>query len=281
MDYQLEYISRYFEKISKKKIETYVVTRIWHLLNDSEVLIVPQQYVKRLESYALTDLYLPQIGFHVEINEPAHYNNIERESLDNLRSEELRRNTTHKVFHIDCRGSLNDINRETDKCIAIIKDEIADKRRANNFKPWQDESEISYHQKRGMLKAEENPSLRTISDICALFDAKVPIRGFLRKGVVNYKDMMIWWPSIGNKNFQNILSEDDNQIIEYSTNEKKRIPHIYAVKSDSRKRVTFFRGTDNLGFTAYKFKGIYELDTESTSIEKGLAWRRIANEISI
>ena len=44
MDYKLEYIERLFAKISKKKTESYVISRIWHQLDDDRVKFVVQQY---------------------------------------------------------------------------------------------------------------------------------------------------------------------------------------------------------------------------------------------
>ena len=45
MDYKLEYMERLFAKISKKKTESYVISRIWHQLDDDRVKFVVQQYV--------------------------------------------------------------------------------------------------------------------------------------------------------------------------------------------------------------------------------------------
>lgn len=46
MDYKLEYMERLFAKIGKKKTESYVISRIWHLLDDDRVKFVVQQYIK-------------------------------------------------------------------------------------------------------------------------------------------------------------------------------------------------------------------------------------------
>ena len=60
MDYKLEYMERLFAKIGKKKTESYVISRIWHLLDDDRVKFVVQQYIRRTQDkYALADLYLP------------------------------------------------------------------------------------------------------------------------------------------------------------------------------------------------------------------------------
>lgn len=59
MDYKLEYMTRLLAKIGKKRTENYVISRIWHQLNDDRVKFVAQQYVKRShDKYALVDLYL-------------------------------------------------------------------------------------------------------------------------------------------------------------------------------------------------------------------------------
>ena len=47
MDYKLEYMERLFAKIGKKKTESYVISRIWHQLDDDRVKFVVQQYIRR------------------------------------------------------------------------------------------------------------------------------------------------------------------------------------------------------------------------------------------
>ena len=43
MDYKLEYMERLFAKIGKKKTESYVISRIWHQLDDDRVKFVVQR----------------------------------------------------------------------------------------------------------------------------------------------------------------------------------------------------------------------------------------------
>ena len=59
VDYKLNYLSKTFSKIDKKSIETYVISRIWNKLDNLDIKIVCQQYVKRESGYALLDLYFP------------------------------------------------------------------------------------------------------------------------------------------------------------------------------------------------------------------------------
>ena len=48
-----EYVIRQIAKTNKKNYENYVVTRIYHLLNRTDVKFVTQQYVNRPEGHAL------------------------------------------------------------------------------------------------------------------------------------------------------------------------------------------------------------------------------------
>ena len=90
MSYKLDYISRLLQRTSSKRIEHYVISRIWHLLDNYEVKMTPQQYVTReVSQYALTDVYFPQIGLHVEANEPAHYESVDKINRDLKRQQEI------------------------------------------------------------------------------------------------------------------------------------------------------------------------------------------------
>jgi hypothetical protein len=287
MDYRLDYITRLFQKISKKRLETYVITRIWHILDNEDIKIVPQQYVKRDDGkYALTDLYLPQLNLHIEVNEDAHYFCEDKINRDLRRRKEVEINSKQEIIEIDCRGSLTGLNKRIDECIKTILNRIEHQKQNNLFKPWETDLTftVEYHKNKKVLDSNDNPCLRTVDDICALFEATVPKRGFLRKGGVlhpNNNDLLIWWPSYGNNHFSNTISKDENEIVEYSNNEYKRNEHILAVYDHPLKRATFFRDTDALGFTFYRFKGIYDLDLAKTNIQNGLVWKRVEKTLGI
>ena len=70
------------------------------MLDNYDIKITPQQYVSRKGlKYALTDIYFPQFGIHVEVNEPAHYNSEENIHRDHMRKSQIETNTGHKVRH--------------------------------------------------------------------------------------------------------------------------------------------------------------------------------------
>lgn len=55
-----KYIKAQIAKTNKKNDENYVITRIWHKLDNEDVKFITQQYVVRADGkYALTDMFFP------------------------------------------------------------------------------------------------------------------------------------------------------------------------------------------------------------------------------
>ncbi|WP_148372775.1 AbaSI family restriction endonuclease [Bacteroides bouchesdurhonensis] len=278
MDYKLDYMTRLFAKISKKKTETYVISRIWHQLNDDRVKFVVQQYIRRTQDkYALADLYIPQLGIFVEINEPFHKNNIE---IDRIRNEEISQVTHSKPIVIDCDNSIEEIHSQIFEVVHQIKQAIID--RGERFIPWDGGSTLTveYHRKKGYLKVDESEYVRTIDEAFAIFGAKAKHRGFLRVAGASVPDKpneIVWCPNSGHRIWCNELSEDDLEIREYNRNEQSRSEHVKRYLSSSQKRVTFFREEDELGFRFYRFVGVFELNKEKSEKENKCVWERISD----
>ena len=279
MDYKLEYMTRLFAKISKKKTETYVINRIWHQLNDDRVKFVVQQYIRRTQDkYALADLYLPQLDIFIEINEPFHKNNTE---VDRVRNEEISHVTHSKPIVIDCGDvidkdkirwkSIEDIHSQISKVVQQIKQTII--KQGDKFIPWDGGSTLSveYHRKKGYLKVDESEYVRTIDEAFAIFGAKAKHRGFLRvagASVPNKPNEIVWC---------NELSEDGLEIREYNKNEQARKSHVERYLSGNQRRVTFFREEDELGFRFYRFVGVFELNKDKSEKENKCVWERISD----
>ena len=95
---KLEYVAKQISRARKKTYEHYVVTRIWHLLNDLTIKFVTQQYIKRPNGRALTDMFFPQLKIHIEVDEGHHKNQID---WDRLRQADIIDATGHKVLRVD------------------------------------------------------------------------------------------------------------------------------------------------------------------------------------
>ena len=296
MDYKLEYMERLFAKISKKKTESYVISRIWHQLNDDRVKFVVQQYIRRTQDkYALADLYLPQLNIFIEINEPFHKNNVE---VDRIRNEEIV-NKTHSELHvIDCgfvtKGengqdeihwkSFDEIHRQVTDVVRVIKQRISEL--GDGFKPWDDESTLTveYHRTKSYLKVEDNECLRTTDDVAAVFGTKPKHRGFLRASgaaVPDKKDEIIWWPNTDHTLWYNELSEDGMYIYEYPKEKNKSTTpagHLEQwLSAPEETRITFLRYKDDLGFCFYRFVGVFRLNKEKSKQENKCVWERISD----
>lgn len=277
MDYKLDYISRLLAKISKKKIEAYVISRIWHQLDNDKVQFVTQQYIRRTQDkYALADLYLPQINLFIEINEAFHKNNVE---VDRVRNEEIVNITQAEVRVIDCDTSLENIHRQVTDIIILIRKKI--QAQGELFKPWEGDNTLSveYHQRKGYLSANENDSVRTIDDAFAVFNVKAKHRGFLRVSGVTLpyeENTTVWCPNSNHRIWSNELSDDEQTIYEYNkTNDKERSEHVDHWVNRPHRRITFFRGKDELGFCFYRFVGIFEINKEKSKKENKCVWERV------
>ena len=292
----MEYMERLFAKISKKKTESYAISRIWHQLDDDRVKFVVQQYVRiDKDKYALADLYLPQLNIFIEINEPFHENNIER---DKLRNEKIMDITHSELCTIVCGTKtkdqdgkevihwkpLDEIHRQITEVVSLIKQRISEL--GENFKPWDDVSTLSveYHRNKGYLRVEDNECLRTVDDVAAVFGTKPKHRGFLRTsgvGVPNKKGWIIWWPNTNHTRWCNELSPDGMYIYEYPTKENKSVTQVDHLKqwlaAPEETRVTFLRSEDDLGFCFYRFVGVFRLNRDKSIQENKCVWERISD----
>lgn len=290
MNYKLDYISRLLQRTSSKRIEHYVISRIWHLLDNYDIKMTPQQYISReFSQYALTDVYFPQIGLHVEVNEPAHYESEEKINRDLKRQNEIEMKTGHQVFVIDCRQDIIGIHSQIDRLVIKINSEVKKHITKGKFKPWQPENEHNpiYWKGKGSISISDEVSFFTIEDICLLFNAdyQKTKRGFLRKGAIaNPKNssQIIWWPSERPRSgWLNNFDEVIGTITETHSDPKKKSDHYFFYAQKTYIRVCFFHYTDILGLTNYKYVGVFTNDKEKSNPEIGTVWKRIGDKLDL
>lgn len=269
MCYKLNYLSKIFSKIDKKGIETYVISRIWNKLDNLDIKVVCQQYVKREKCYALLDLYFPQINFGVEVNEPHHLNTEEE---DKMRKKEVEIAVGVTIRSIDCSKTIEQVHQQIDNVVAEINRIIVN---TPNFKPWLEENTFSpeYYRKKGVLKVEDEVMLLKADDICAIFGIKAP----LRAGGTDLADnIIVWWPNAVHENWANEMSADGKTITEYHKGDR-RTQHVQEHLAKEQRRITFYRKRDLFGQNYYRFVGVYELDKEQSLAENKCVWRRVAD----
>lgn len=291
MNFKLDYVTRILQKTSKKRIENYVISRIWHQLNNDEIKISHQQYVNRDdEKYALTDLYFPQLNYHIEVNEEFHYKDENKIDIDKIREIDIVRKTGHTIRFIECQNDkkLEDIHSQIDKIVNEINNLVDEQKRLKTFRPW-DEKELkpSYWKEKGIINVNENVNLRTIDDIGLLFNVEIKNRGFLKAGAVKFtKDGFseVWWPSeIKKSNWENKFENDFEKITEKNLTESKGNSHVqhYINNNPECKRIVFFKYKDELGFNFYKFVGCFKLNSKISITENQLVWERFSQNYKL
>jgi len=288
MNYKAEYITRLFKRTKLKAYENYVISRIWHRLDNDQVYIKIQQYIKKdSNNYVLTDLFFPQFNIIIEVNEQAHYLSDKNVLRDELRKSFIENKTRYLFRVIDCRKSLSEIHKDIDNIIKEIKIEIKKQKQNKKFKPWDPEKERNpiYWKKKNIITSEDEVMFNNIEDICKLFDADFSKtkRGFLRQGGINHPELnnvLIWWPSENiRQGWVNKLNFDKNKITEGHIDNDKSRKHYESTYNSDQIRYVFFKYKDDLGFSGYKFIGIFNYDIENRNLEKKTIWKKIGDKI--
>lgn len=276
---KLEFISRQFAKAETKKFEHYVVTRIWHLLNNSDVKIVTQQFVSRPNGRAMTDMYFPQIGVHIEVDEGFHKKQID---ADKIREADIINATEHELFRVDVTKSVEDIHCAIDEIVSFIKIKVQN---STDFKPWdldKEQNPQTYIEK-GYIDLEDDVAFRTMVDAANCFGLNIKPKGIWTGGAKHpiEPNTLIWFPKLyQNNKWNNRISGDDEIITEKNESEDEAEKHIKSViEKAPHTRITFAKVKSPLGDVMYRFKGKYQLDLEATSTNLGLVWKRIATRV--
>ena len=247
-----------------------MVTRIWHKLDDLDYKIITQQYVKRPGSdYALTDMYFPQPGMHIAVDEGHHKSSV---ISDKGREQDIISITGHIIRRIDVTTGISDVNKQID----TIVDEIRMKRASleDGFVVWDPIKEISY------IDIKDNVAFKKIVDGINCFGVKY--KGFQGGGVRHPIDnsIFLWFPKLyPNNKWINSISEDEDIIYEKSNIPEKVESHIAEVMKAQHKRIVFARVIDSLGEIKYRFKGIYELNIDKTLEEHQVIWERTGTRV--
>ncbi|BFM86120.1 TPA: AbaSI family restriction endonuclease, partial [Acinetobacter baumannii] len=161
-----DYVIRQLGRTKNKRYEAYVVSRIIHLLNDITLKFVTQQFVRLSnKKIALTDLYFPQLGIHIEVDEGHHFlrnskmeyslnqideplYSISQTESDAMREEDIISITEHKIFRVNVYKNqegqpqnLESIHQQIDKIIEEIKTAKNKLVEEFKFKEWNIETE--------------------------------------------------------------------------------------------------------------------------------------------
>ncbi len=274
-------ITQMLAKLAHKPTESYVISRIWHRLDDIRVRFVCQQYVKRKEGYALADLYLPQVNMIVEVNEEYH-DDKEQQIRDTVRNEEIRDATKADIFVIKASCDLEEIHAQVDCVVEEIRKRVEEQ--GEKFLPCDysiTRSTPEYYKSRGYFKVSTEDWLTNVDDIAAVFGTKPKHKGYLRSSgvtVPGHPDETVWWPQQNHKIWANELSEDGMYIYEYNKkSDEERSKHIEQWINSTQKRITFMKHFAYGVLEAYDFVGVFQINPKLTREKNMCVWERISD----
>jgi len=273
-----EYILRSLSKISHKKWEMFIISRILHGLDDDELEFVTQQLVRRPDGIrALTDLYFPQLNLHLEIDEPAHEKQV---SEDEKREQDIIQITGHEVKRIkiaDTNGMGKDISIVRDDVDDFIKYVTELKLLAikeNRFAPWDWSNRYSSSPviKRGYVSIQDNVVFRLQTEAMRCF-------GFKGKGwqrgtwiVPDGTHDVVWFPRLYEHGlWLNELSSDGQVIFARALNGNEEGKASIAKQIaegrlyPERKWIVFAKAKDNLGFNLLRYVGSFHVNFDESS----------------
>ncbi len=290
------FIIRQIAKTNKKNDENYVVTRLWHMLDRTDVKMITQQHITLEKGRALTDVFFPQINLHIEIDESHHFKNKkendpmtsdevillseQRKKNDVKREADIINATGHEIQRIIVwKRSLEEINERVKELVGLINLKIED---LESFEEWNIEAEynpLTYISK-GRISVEDNVAFKKICDACNCFGHNYLgyQRGFAKHPNEN---KMIWFPKLyENEDWNNSISNNEETIFEI-----KKEGHddylkntAFTLHDNKKERLVFARVKGVLGDTMYRFKGVYLLNIEKSKKKRQAIYERVSTE---
>ena len=286
-DEKREYLMKTFSRTKRKDYENYILTAIWHRIHNNNIQPVTQQYIKLDEGrYALIDLYFPQLNIGIECDEAYHLFNkdqdVNRELSIGEKLSSIMQNENFELYRINAYESLEEIEKQIDKVVAIIKERI-NKIHIDNWNGKNNSVQLAIE--KGSISINDNFTFNTIVEICKCFNKSV--KGMQRSYFRMSDSYQIWCPKLSNirngapeavsNGWINILSDDWNLVMESNydiniINPKGKLAH------PERYRITFGKRKDVLGRNLYRFLGVfifYKLENNTNY------YKKVADEIDL
>ena len=284
-----EYLLRNFSKISHKKWELYIVTRVLHLLDDPNIEYVCQQYIRpsSKSNYYLTDLCFPTLKVYLEVNEGQHAE-ITHQINDQIRQREILDATDWEQKSIDVYEflddgkiidrSLKEVDRDVDEFIEYLKQRkvIIEKNHGKKLE-WNYENRFSPHThiEKGYIKVSDNVVFLNHRDALRLFGYKGKHyqRGYWRMKV---HSKAVWFPKLyQNGQWDNKLSDDNNDIIQRKVVDGILLDHPLPYDEN---RIVFAHYKNILGQVVYKFLGEFHTSLAESGRDK-VIFRLISKKV--
>lgn len=274
------YILRSLSKLTHKRLEHFVVNRIYHGLNDPQIKFVCQQLVRKEQGYALTDMYFPQFAIHLEVDEPFHKHTI---AADELRSRDIIEITQHQIRRIDASGDLDKIAHDVDAFIKEIKALKEDAVAKGEFAPWDYEGDHSpeRHIKQGYIDATQDVAFYFQRDALRCFGYT---GGHYQRGVWRLNGEIsraVWFPRLWQHGiWKNSISGDGSMIYEDVGDLEITGYRVPENNDFVDERIVFAKWQDPLGRSIYRFTGVFS-KCKARSNGESVAFRKVSNRFDL
>ena len=277
-----QFILKQISKTNKKNLENYVTTRIIHGINDLGVKPITQQRIIRPNGYALVDLYLPQIGIYIEINEYGHLA-PDRQFEDRIRREDIVNATELHEIVIEENEDIENINSQIEEAIKTIVGRVTEMRSTGKFVEWDPERGNSPERflEKGFIEVSDDAVFRTHVEVCRCFGLNY--KGHQR-AVAQHpfeSNTIIWFPKLyPNSDWDNSITDDNAKITEQSLKGDNHVNKVLEKPQNIKpKRIVFAHVIDAMGNVGYRYKGVYQLNTIATKMEQKVIYDRISTRV--
>ena len=262
------YVTRNFQKISGKRWELYIITRVIHLLNDPDIEYVCQQYINppQNKEYYLADLAFPSLKLYLEIDEGQH-GGESHQAADIKRDAEILEATDWECKRIAVyvnQGNtkvdkkLELLNQEIDRFVEHIRIKKQNLISQGNDIVWEYEKKFLPETfiKKQQINVSDNVSLLNHRDVLRLFGYT---KGHYQRAVWKVEKFteMVWFPKLySNSDWVNEFDEKTDTIHQHRKDMK---PHPIS-PNDENDRIVFAHQKNIFGQTVYKFYGVFVFD---------------------
>ena len=262
------YVTRNFQKISGKRWELYVITRVIHLLNDPDIEYVCQQYINppKNKEYYLADLAFPSLKLYLEIDEGQH-GGESHQAADIKRDAEILEATDWEWKRIAVyvnQGNtkvdkkLELLNQEIDRFVEHIRIKKQNLISQGNDIVWEYEKKFlpeTFIEKQ-QINVSDNVALLNHRDVLRLFGYT---KGHYQRAVWKVEKFteMVWFPKLySNSDWVNEFDEETYTIHQHRKDMK---PHPIS-SIDANDRIVFAHQKNIFVQTVYKFYGVFVFD---------------------
>jgi len=284
MPSEVDFYAKMLSSISGKGHEVYAISRILHLLDDPEIELVTQQPIRLLNGkLALLDLYLPQFGICIEVDERHHV------TPDNVEYDKAREHAIVQTTDVDIirvgegeTTTLDTLKEQVDELIELIRARKNEELTVGTFTPffYGNRYDPMYWRSVGKITTLDDAQMARTHYVCALFGKNY--LGWQPAVMPLGDDLRLWMPVLtqgtrSRKDWKNTLSPDGLTLRE----EQQKDGNPWYDRD--MRSVVFAKFKDPVTLADYyRFLGVFRVeDISEIDGKKVVTYARVADEIDL